>query len=42
MGFLGFKHDRKLALQALALAATKTDVHGTFAGCVGCVYCACY
>ncbi|KJA17945.1 hypothetical protein HYPSUDRAFT_218539 [Hypholoma sublateritium FD-334 SS-4] len=34
VGFLGFKHDRKLALQALALAATKTDVHGTFAGLV--------
>jgi len=34
VGFFGFKHDRKLALQALALAATKDDVHGVFAGLV--------
>ncbi|KAF9481931.1 hypothetical protein BDN70DRAFT_875724 [Pholiota conissans] len=34
VGFLGFKHDRKLALQALLLAATKSDVHGVFAGLV--------
>ncbi|KAF8187422.1 hypothetical protein BJ912DRAFT_1022616 [Pholiota molesta] len=34
VGFLGFKHDRKLALQALSLAATKSDVHGVFAGLV--------
>lgn len=32
VGLLGFKHDRKLALEALALAAMKHDVHGTFAG----------
>ncbi|PPQ82140.1 hypothetical protein CVT25_015147 [Psilocybe cyanescens] len=34
VGFLGFKHDRKLALQALSLAASKHDVHGVFAGLV--------
>ncbi|KAF8163824.1 mitochondrial outer membrane protein IML2 [Crassisporium funariophilum] len=34
VGFLGFKHDRKLALQALALSAEKEDVHGVFAGLV--------
>ncbi|KAF8967258.1 hypothetical protein BDZ97DRAFT_1804125 [Flammula alnicola] len=34
VGFLGFKHDRKLALQALSLSATKHDVHGVFAGLV--------
>ncbi|KAH9484607.1 Inclusion body clearance protein IML2 [Psilocybe cubensis] len=34
VGFLGFKHDRKLALQALSLAASKYDVHGVFAGLV--------
>ncbi|KAF8803092.1 mitochondrial outer membrane protein IML2 [Phlegmacium glaucopus] len=34
VGFLGFKHDRKLALQALELSATKHDVHGVFAGLV--------
>ncbi|KAG5641413.1 hypothetical protein DXG03_005269 [Asterophora parasitica] len=32
VGFLGFKHDRKLALRALALAAGRADVHGVFAG----------
>ncbi|KAI0077111.1 hypothetical protein K474DRAFT_1662044 [Panus rudis PR-1116 ss-1] len=31
-GFLGFKHDRKLALKALAVSATHTDVHAVFAG----------
>lgn len=34
VGFFGFKHDRKLALQALSLAASKQDVHGVFAGLV--------
>lgn len=34
VGFLGFKHDRKLALRALSLAALKKDVHGVFAGLV--------
>ncbi|KAG6911431.1 hypothetical protein DXG01_016528 [Tephrocybe rancida] len=34
VGFLGFKHDRKLALRALAVAAGKTDVHSVFAGLV--------
>ncbi len=34
MGFLGFKHDRKLALQALAVSAAKTDVHSVFAALV--------
>ena len=28
----GFKHDRKLALHALAVAAEKKDVHSVFAG----------
>ncbi|KAG6863107.1 hypothetical protein C0991_008147 [Blastosporella zonata] len=32
VGFLGFKHDRKLALRALAVSAGKTDVHSVFAG----------
>ncbi|KAI0373047.1 hypothetical protein BV20DRAFT_1050450 [Pilatotrama ljubarskyi] len=32
VGFLGFNHDRKLALQALAVSAAKTDVHAVFAG----------
>ncbi|KAF5323694.1 hypothetical protein D9619_012882 [Psilocybe cf. subviscida] len=32
VGFLGFQHDRKLALQALSLSAKKDDVHGVFAG----------
>lgn len=32
MGFLGFKHDRKLALRALAVSANQTDVHAVFAG----------
>ncbi|KAF5378316.1 hypothetical protein D9615_008805 [Tricholomella constricta] len=34
VGFLGFKHDRKLALRALAVAAGKQDVHSVFAGLV--------
>lgn len=34
MGFFGFKHDRKLALQALAVSAAKKDVHSVFAGWV--------
>ena len=32
VGFLGFKHDRKLALRALAVSANQTDVHAVFAG----------
>ncbi|KAI0723829.1 outer membrane protein Iml2/Tetratricopeptide repeat protein 39 [Cerioporus squamosus] len=32
VGFLGFQHDRKLALRALAVSAAKTDVHAVFAG----------
>ncbi|KAI0672830.1 outer membrane protein Iml2/Tetratricopeptide repeat protein 39 [Trametes maxima] len=32
VGFFGFNHDRKLALQALAVSAAKTDVHAVFAG----------
>ncbi|PIL24330.1 hypothetical protein GSI_14083 [Ganoderma sinense ZZ0214-1] len=32
VGFLGFNHDRKLALRALAVSAAKTDVHAVFAG----------
>lgn len=31
VGFLGFKHDRKLALRALAVSAANKDVHGVFA-----------
>ncbi|KAG5650191.1 hypothetical protein H0H81_000362 [Sphagnurus paluster] len=34
VGFLGFKHDRKLALRALAVAADRKDVHSVFAGLV--------
>jgi hypothetical protein len=33
-GLFGFKGDRKLALQALAVAAAKKDVHSVFAGLV--------
>ncbi|KAF8888312.1 hypothetical protein BD779DRAFT_1611355 [Infundibulicybe gibba] len=33
-GFLGFKHDRKLALRALGVAAARQDVHSIFAGLV--------
>lgn len=32
VGFLGFKHDRKLALCALLVAASRKDVHGVFLG----------
>ncbi|KZT71236.1 hypothetical protein DAEQUDRAFT_763848 [Daedalea quercina L-15889] len=32
VGFLGFTSDRKLALQALAVSANFSDVHGVFAG----------
>ncbi|OCH93858.1 hypothetical protein OBBRIDRAFT_789896 [Obba rivulosa] len=32
VGFLGFNHDRKLALQALAVSAARNDVHSVFAG----------
>lgn len=32
VGFLGFQHDRRLALQALAVSAARTDVHSVFAG----------
>ncbi|KAF5337705.1 hypothetical protein D9758_017342 [Tetrapyrgos nigripes] len=34
VGFFGFKHDRKLALEALAVSAAKKDVHSVFAGLV--------
>ncbi|GLB39315.1 putative protein of unknown function (DUF3808) [Lyophyllum shimeji] len=34
VGFLGFKHDRQLALRALAVSAQKKDVHSVFAGLV--------
>ncbi|KAH6902081.1 mitochondrial outer membrane protein IML2 [Coprinopsis sp. MPI-PUGE-AT-0042] len=34
VGFLGFQHDRKLALKALSLSARKQDVHGVFSGFV--------
>lgn len=34
VGFFGFHHDRKLALQALAVSAAKQDVHSVFAGSV--------
>ncbi|PSR77603.1 hypothetical protein PHLCEN_2v7793 [Hermanssonia centrifuga] len=34
VGFLGFKHDRKLALRALAVSANQTDVHAVFSGLV--------
>ena len=32
VGFLGFKHDRKLALKALAVSANQNDVHAVFSG----------
>ena len=34
VGFLGFKHDRKLALRALAVSATQKDVHAVYASLV--------
>lgn len=37
MGFFGFKHDRKLALKALAVAAARNDTHSVFAGSVNSV-----
>ena len=32
VGFFGFQHDRKVALQALAVSAARGDVHAIFAG----------
>jgi len=37
VGFFGFKHDRKLALKALAVAAARNDTHSVFAGSVNSV-----
>jgi hypothetical protein len=34
VGFFGYEYDRKLALQALAVSAAKSDVHSIFAGYV--------
>ena len=34
VGFFGYDYDRKLALQALAVSAAKSDVHSVFAGYV--------
>lgn len=34
VGFFGFKHDRKVALRALAVSAAHNDVHSVFAGSV--------
>ncbi|KAI6124716.1 hypothetical protein EDD16DRAFT_1560406 [Pisolithus croceorrhizus] len=34
VGFLGYSHDRQLALKALAVSAARTDVHAVFAGLV--------
>ncbi|KAH7908767.1 hypothetical protein BJ138DRAFT_1156898 [Hygrophoropsis aurantiaca] len=34
VGFFGFRHDKKLALQALSVSAARTDVHSVFAGLV--------
>ncbi|KIO06758.1 hypothetical protein M404DRAFT_138095 [Pisolithus tinctorius Marx 270] len=34
VGFLGYSHDRQLALKALAVSAAYTDVHAVFAGLV--------
>ncbi|TFK18910.1 hypothetical protein FA15DRAFT_627434 [Coprinopsis marcescibilis] len=34
VGFLGFQHDRQLALKALKVAEARPDVHGVFAGLV--------
>ncbi|KAN0076757.1 Outer membrane protein Iml2/Tetratricopeptide repeat protein 39 [Tylopilus felleus] len=34
VGFLGYNHDRQLALQALAVSAARSDVHSVFAGLV--------
>ncbi|KAI6138074.1 outer membrane protein Iml2/Tetratricopeptide repeat protein 39 [Pisolithus tinctorius] len=34
IGFLGYSHDRQLALKALAVSAARTDVHAVFSGLV--------
>ncbi|KAI9567244.1 hypothetical protein HD554DRAFT_2270070 [Boletus coccyginus] len=34
VGFLGYNHDRQLALQALAVSAARSDVHSVYAGLV--------
>lgn len=34
VGLFGFNSDRRLALKALAVAATKDDVHAVFAGSI--------
>ncbi|KIK19843.1 hypothetical protein PISMIDRAFT_682759 [Pisolithus microcarpus 441] len=34
VGFLGYSHDRQMALKALAVSAARTDVHAVFAGLV--------
>ncbi|KAH0826932.1 hypothetical protein J3R83DRAFT_4555 [Lanmaoa asiatica] len=34
VGFLGYSHDRQLALRALAVSAARSDVHAVFAGLV--------
>jgi hypothetical protein len=33
VGFLGYDYNRRVALQALAVSAAKSDVHSIFAGC---------
>ena len=32
MGFFGYDYNRRIALQALAVSAAKSDVHSIFAG----------
>ena len=32
VGFFGYEHDRRIALQALAVSAARSDVHSIFAG----------
>ncbi|KAF8132977.1 hypothetical protein EV363DRAFT_1327081 [Boletus edulis] len=34
VGFLGYNHDRQLAIQALAVSAARSDIHSVFAGLV--------
>jgi hypothetical protein len=34
VGFLGYNHDRQLALKALAVSAERSDMHAVFSGCV--------
>ncbi|KAG9313319.1 hypothetical protein JVU11DRAFT_5623 [Chiua virens] len=34
VGFLGYQHDRQLALRALAVSAARSDVHAAFSGLV--------